>query len=1058
MKMWQNGDLKTLFVEAEQMQYEVRKAKNHNFKRTFRLCSLGRYSDALRALEEVEFAAFNNSTLEKLLKLHPKKSTLVTVHDSLPASVVSSENIVMDCLRSFPRGTSPGLEGYRPEHLLDACHTTQNRSTITLITNFINLIISGDILPEVREWFSGGRLCALAKEDGEVRPICIGSVWRRLASKVVCSILQPKFLEFLAPTQIGVAVKSGAEILIHEVDLLYRTFKKTKDFVVLKIDWKNAFNSVDRQLFLDAVHKHFPEIYNFISAMYSVKGRLKFGDNFLLSEEGTQQGDPLGPVLFSIALKILTDKLNTDKLAMNRWYLDDGNLAGKVKHVAEALDLLMKEGKSVGLSLRMEKTELFYPSGSMFKRNIFPEQIKVRKSGVVMLGAPIGTAEYVSQFFDKQYTVLNSLLDNLKKASSSIGSQCTFILLSKCVSFCRMVYNARTVHPSAVINHACNYDSLVQECFSLLVPGLTEQELSQCTFPIRNGGLGLRKLAEHCVPAFLSSARVELDFLNTDFNSADSHWNLSGLLDNFNAKLTKKIKWKEVESQKALSAMMERVNLDEFASGLLGNDKHRLIALQGTLSSGWLSAIPECNNRLTSAEFETSVRLRLGGNMFSDESTCDFCGDKRVVDCKGLHALVCKGGGDRISRHNILRDLLARLCGEAALSVEKVIVEKKWLVAGSKARPADIFIKDWNGGLGLALDVTVTSPLQAAFSSSYTSGLAAITAADKKVNKYKSVAESNGFQFLPFAVESFGILEPRATKFLSTLISRLATRREQPISVTTADVCRKLSVALHRSLARSILKRSKVVEDVVQPVSLREYQSPTFTADDKSHHAIGTSLAAFLDSAKHKNSKADKDKVTDNGSTAMHKHKSRRVKKRVPVNNGKYANTTPLADPSTSNSDTSTEISDHASVQSVEELSSSVESHTDDFNLDDMDRLKTIESVLLQTHSDFTSIIANSATAILTIGTATNQMIRAVPVIPDPDVVMLVKSKDPDQSRIVSGEHKTYLVDNIKKLPSENRQMTVTSALKGVSSKNVPVAFSPEVSPIKSRGNNNEDL
>ena len=58
--------------------------------------------------------------------------------------------------------------------------------------------------------------------------------------------------------------------------------------------------------------------------------------------------------------------------------------------------------------------------------------------------------------------------------------------------------------------------------------------------------------------------------------------------------------------------------------------------------------------------------------MFSDESTCDFCGDKRVVDCKGLHALVCKGGGNRISRHNILRDLLARLCGEAALSVEKV--------------------------------------------------------------------------------------------------------------------------------------------------------------------------------------------------------------------------------------------------------------------------------------------------------------------------------------------------------------------------------------------------
>ena len=133
-------------------------------------------------------------------------------------------------------------------------------------------------------------------------------------------MLQTKFANFLAPHQLGVAVKSGAEILIHEADLLCRASIKTKNFVFLKIDWKKAFNTIDRQLFLDTVYKEFPEIYNYIASMYGVKGRLRFGRTFISSEEGTQQGDPLGPVLFSIALTILINKVKSINLDMNRWY------------------------------------------------------------------------------------------------------------------------------------------------------------------------------------------------------------------------------------------------------------------------------------------------------------------------------------------------------------------------------------------------------------------------------------------------------------------------------------------------------------------------------------------------------------------------------------------------------------------------------------------------------------------------------------------------------------------------------------------------------------------
>ena len=318
-----------------------------------------------------------------------------------------------------------------------------------------------------------------------------------------------------------------------------------------------------------------------------------------------------------------------------------------------------------------ENAEIFYPSGSMFKRGLFPLEMKVVKGGIIMLGAPIGSQKYISSFLDKKHNDLDLLLARLRRASSSIGSQCTYLLLSKCLSFGKLVFHARTVHPSAVVKHAVKYDQLIQDCFSLILPGLTEDELTQCTFPLKDGGLGLRKLSGHCVPAFLASSAVALKFLKTDFTSADSHWNLSALLETFNAEIldADKIKWSAIESQRSLSARIEKYQIKQFATALSGTDKHRFNALDGELSSAWLTALLDFNNRLTSLEFETAVRLRIGAHVYEDESVCDFCGGKRAVDRKGLHALVCKGGGDRIARHNVIRDLMLKLCTEAAFSV-----------------------------------------------------------------------------------------------------------------------------------------------------------------------------------------------------------------------------------------------------------------------------------------------------------------------------------------------------------------------------------------------------
>ena len=74
------------------------------------------------------------------------------------------------------------------------------------------------------------------------------------------------------------------------------------DQVLIKLDVINAFNSVRRNAVLEAVALHIPELLAFTASAYCAPSLLQFGDEQILSEEGVQQGDPLGPLFFSLAL------------------------------------------------------------------------------------------------------------------------------------------------------------------------------------------------------------------------------------------------------------------------------------------------------------------------------------------------------------------------------------------------------------------------------------------------------------------------------------------------------------------------------------------------------------------------------------------------------------------------------------------------------------------------------------------------------------------------------------------------------------------------------------
>ena len=119
----------------------------------------------------------------------------------------------------------------------------------------------------------------------------------------------------------------------------------------MHIDFKKAFNSVKRSKDLEAVAKFLSSVALFATFCYSQHSHMHFNNTYLNSQSGVQQGDLLGPLLFSLALWPIMKEIETklSNLVQHNWYLDDDILAGTHQQLCTALNFLTNLGEGCSI-------------------------------------------------------------------------------------------------------------------------------------------------------------------------------------------------------------------------------------------------------------------------------------------------------------------------------------------------------------------------------------------------------------------------------------------------------------------------------------------------------------------------------------------------------------------------------------------------------------------------------------------------------------------------------------------------------------------------------------
>ena len=635
---------------------------------------------------------------------------------------------------------------------------------------------------------------------------------------------------------------------------------------MVKWDFRNAFNSIARSKILALVDRDFPELSTWVWWTYGESTHLFYDHGHLVSEEGVQQGDPLGPFLFSLALKSLTEEIHAacPRLNLHAWYLDDGVVGGHVEDVLRACEIVQARAGELGLELNLAKCEVIF--GKRPRYDPFPLPVVLQDGSVAkhgykrlymdvdggfdLLGTPIGSDRFVDDYVE--HKVLKRCLAAFAAVETLEDPHVAYCLLRSTCGFSRLVHILRTVPPTQAHKGARAFDAALSKaartCLRVPVKGPV---WDQACLSVAQGGLGFRLTSIHRSAAYIASVS-ECAHLDKWDAAGCGHWQEA--VEDYDARVVPSARITgspnptAPQTQHDLSKAIDDLIFARRVAAVDPKDVFLLAHLRsvGTADAGlWLDNAP-CKTlgmAFTPAAFTTLIKWRLGLPVCTEGQTCPFC-KTCTADTQGYHLLTCRWGGNLGVRHDGVRDVFYAACLAAAWSPAKEVN----IFPSGQARAADVLAR---ASTRRAFDFAVTHGCQpkyiakTAASGPHAAGEYGVSVKDAK---YKEKAAAEGVLFVAMVTDVHGNWAAKALETFLELTRDIAARRGALAGGQLRFLKKRLSCAIMRGNARALLLSHDPLEpdleaDAMEPEPAREFVGgPQKRACDDNDNEDGPAL------------------------------------------------------------------------------------------------------------------------------------------------------------------------------------------------------------------------
>ena len=692
----------------------------------------------------------------------------------------------------MPKLKANGFSSWTFDLITQSIKIDTSKKLSLLFTDFFNLLASGKA--HCKHLWISSRLLAISKDDpNSIRPIAIGEVFIRVVDKLIAIYILTlvDVISALHPTQCGVGVKGGSEVIAHSISIAYkRIIANDVECSVVSYDTSNAFNTISRKAILDSILKFCPILAPYFLWLYGGPSNLYDGHGRFIcqSATGVRQGDPLGPLLFSLGIAPTLKKVKDQFPGLELFaYLDDIYKVGKTDVCEEAFEVMRQALIDINLTLNIKKCKHLTKSAVTHAKALptLPTNptilsfysIPVVSEGLHVLKVPIGTPAFVStsvKVLIDGYTRIVDLVDRLDADDA-------FALTKLCVNPCPN-YLARCVETSTIKSQLDRFDFIIDSSIAHMagVRYLTPEEKTLRHLPTDKGGLGIHSY-QHVAPSawtssfYSSLVTIELRFpalYELVLEAKDDYLN-------FDESMIRQAK------QKDLSMEVNKRLYDSYLTTFRSTDAQAkatfLSAATHGTSSFLLSRYSEFSSvvGLSAEDFREGLRKRLLILPISSPTNhiCR-CRLSREENQDRYHIFRChKYQYYWEKRHDIVVRELVRLIKAARPSayvgVEQNLGRYKNPQSTHRQRElrCDILVTD--GVEQFIVDVAITDPTTITAIEKGSSSIPSVANDLKEKEKsidYKRYLTKQMFgHFVPFAIESTGRFGKSASQFIDRI-------------------------------------------------------------------------------------------------------------------------------------------------------------------------------------------------------------------------------------------------------------------------------------------------